>query len=186
MVHACGDLLTCLLDVHEHRHVCGSISVPRQDRRPSDRRNVYDAVGHVSSNLVLPFFVALLTVVLCYSVSNLGGTFPKFFILKFVDLFTKATCIPPTDPIAFSKAHPDITPITNSFSCALESDKHTCLNGGGTCVIQRDGYYITNVIFVIIGAVLFWTYIEKKALALQALPLRAWRVQGDYRQVATS
>ncbi|EHY54652.1 hypothetical protein HRR83_004222 [Exophiala dermatitidis] len=120
------------------------------------------------------------------TVSNLGGTFPKFFILKFVDLFTKATCIPPTDPIAFSKAHPDITPITNSFSCALESDKHTCLNGGGTCVIQRDGYYITNVIFVIIGAVLFWTYIEKKALALQALPLRAWRVQGDYRQVATS
>jgi len=44
--------------------------------------------------------------------------------------------------------------------------------------MTRDGYYITNVVFVMVGAVLFWTYIEKKALALQALPLRAWRVQG--------
>ena len=51
--------------------------------------------------------------------------------------------------------------------------------------MQRDGYYITNVVFVLIGAVLFWTYIERKALALQALPLRAWRVQGEYRRVAT-
>jgi MFS transporter, PAT family, solute carrier family 33 (acetyl-CoA transportor), member 1 len=44
--------------------------------------------------------------------------------------------------------------------------------------MQRDGYYITNIIFVIIGALTFWMYIERKALALQALPLRAWRV-GD-------
>ncbi|KIW50022.1 hypothetical protein PV05_11646 [Exophiala xenobiotica] len=119
--------------------------------------------------------------------SNLGGTFPKFFILKFVDIFTKATCIPAANPDAFSKAHPDVTPITSQFSCALESDKNICLKGGGTCVMQRDGYYITNVIFVITGAVLFWMYIEKKALALQALPLRAWRVQGDpsYHRVAS-
>lgn len=64
--------------------------------------------------------------------------------------------------------------------------------------MQRDGYYITNVIFVVVGAILFWTYIEKKALALQALPLRAWRVQGtaaaagtggggpSYRRLSTS
>lgn len=122
------------------------------------------------------------------SVSNLGGTFPKFFILKFVDLFTKATCIPPSDPAAFLKSNPDATPITSSFSCALEADKNICLKGGGICHMQRDGYYITNIIFVIAGAVLFWTYIEKKALALQALPLRAWRVgdHSSYRRVPTS
>lgn len=119
--------------------------------------------------------------------SNLGGTFPRFFILKFVDIFTKATCLPPTDLAGFQKAHPDITPITSSFSCALESDKSHCLKGGGTCLMQRDGYYLTNVMFVIIGAVLFWTFIERKALALQALPLRAWRVQGEhsYHRVST-
>jgi hypothetical protein len=102
-------------------------------------------------------------------------------------MFTKATCIPAGNLDAFSKAHPDATPVTSQFGCALESDKNICLKGGGTCVMQRDGYYITNAIFVVMGAVLFWMYIEKKALALQALPLRAWRVQGDssYHRVAS-
>ncbi|KIV89329.1 hypothetical protein PV10_08905 [Exophiala mesophila] len=122
------------------------------------------------------------------TVSNLGGTFPKFFILKFVDMFTKATCLPTPDPAAFTKAHPNVPPITTAFSCALEADKNICIKGGGTCLMQRDGYYITNVIFVIIGAITFWAYIERKALALQGLPLRAWRVQGEggsYSRVAS-
>lgn len=42
--------------------------------------------------------------------------------------------------------------------------------------MERDGFYYTNIIFVIIGAVTFWGYIQRKALALQALPLRAWRL----------
>jgi len=121
------------------------------------------------------------------TVSNLGGTFPKFFILKAVDMFTSATCIPPSTaeltklPLAKFE-----TAVTEAFSCALEADKHRCLDGGGTCVMQRDGYYITNILFVVIGAVTFWMYIEKKALALQALPLRAWRVTPEgYSRVAS-
>lgn len=104
-------------------------------------------------------------------------------------MFTKATCLPTPDPAAFIKAHPNVPPITSSFSCALEADKNICLKGGGTCLMQRDGYYITNVVFVIIGAITFWAYIERRALALQALPLRAWRVQGEggsYSRVASS
>ena len=122
------------------------------------------------------------------TVSNLGGTFPKFFLLKAVDVFTKATCAPPAGSLldAFRKEHPDITPITTSFSCALEPDKNRCITGGGICEMQRDGYYITNIVFVVLGAILFWTFIERKALALQALPLRAWRVgNGRYERVAT-
>lgn len=109
-----------------------------------------------------------------------------------MDLFTSATC----EPLArgtsaydeFIKQHPDITPITEAFSCALEAEKNTCIKGGGICNIERDGYYITNIVFVIIGAILFWTYIERKALSLQALPLRAWRVGGSakYERVPTS
>ena len=122
------------------------------------------------------------------TVSNLGGTFPKFFLLKAVDSFTKATCVPPADSLldAFRKEHPDITPIATPYSCALEADKNRCITGGGICEMQRDGYYITNIVFVILGAILFWTFIERKALALQALPLRAWRVgSGRYERVAT-
>ncbi|KAI1926364.1 hypothetical protein LOZ65_002595 [Ophidiomyces ophidiicola] len=105
------------------------------------------------------------------TVSNLGGTFPKFFILKLVDMFAKATCIPPTTPPATVK-----TPITSPFSCALEADKHRCIAGGGTCHTERDGFYITNMICVIIGVVTFWMYIRTAVLKLQRLPLRAWRL----------
>ena len=65
--------------------------------------------------------------------------------------------------------------ITAPFSCALEADKHRCLDGGGRCVTQRDGYYLTNIACVLIGAITFWGFIKPAALKLQALPLRAWR-----------
>ncbi|KAK5070912.1 hypothetical protein LTS08_000563 [Lithohypha guttulata] len=114
------------------------------------------------------------------TVSNLGGTFPKYFVLKLVDTFTSATCIPPTAAeIAKLTLAEGKTPITSALSCALEADKHLCIEGGGTCIINRDGYYITNIVFVVLGAITFWMYIERKALALQALPLRAWRINPE-------
>ncbi|KAI4126918.1 MAG: hypothetical protein LQ338_003495 [Usnochroma carphineum] len=106
------------------------------------------------------------------TVSNLGGTFPRYFILKLVDYFTVAICHPPSSPPNDLKGEL----VNSTFSCALETQKHRCLDGGGTCDISRDGYYITNVICVIIGIVTFWGYIRPAALKLQALPLRAWRL----------
>lgn len=111
------------------------------------------------------------------SVSNLGGTFPKFFILKLVDAFTVATCLPPSPALPADKISSlkgDL--ITASFSCVAEVEKHRCVDGGGTCNISRDGYYITNIMCVIIGIVTFWFYIRPAAMKLQALPLRAWRL----------
>ncbi|OJD37347.1 acetyl-coenzyme a transporter 1 [Diplodia corticola] len=108
------------------------------------------------------------------TVSNLGGTFPRFFILKFVDFFTVATCAPPAKPPTELKG--DL--VTSAFSCALEAEKHRCLDGGGTCNIEHDGYYIVNVLCIILGLVTFWGFIKPAALKLQALPLRAWRLAG--------
>ncbi|KAI4237881.1 MAG: hypothetical protein LQ349_001521 [Xanthoria aureola] len=109
------------------------------------------------------------------TVSNLGGTFPRFFILKLVDHFTLATCHPPLEPPKdLSALKGDL--ITTPFSCVLEAQKTRCLAGAGTCDISRDGYYITNVLCVVIGVVTFWGYIRPAALKLQALPLRAWRL----------
>lgn len=42
----------------------------------------------------------------------------------------------------------------------------------------RDGYYIVNIICVVIGIVTFVSFIRPKAMHLQALPLRAWRLNG--------
>ncbi|KAL1870343.1 hypothetical protein Plec18167_007477 [Paecilomyces lecythidis] len=108
------------------------------------------------------------------TVSNLGGTFPKFFILKLVDMLTSATCIPPTTAPSADKLKGPL--VTTPFSCVLEAEKHRCLDGGGSCHVARDGYYITNILCVIIGAVTFWSFIKPAALKLQSLPLRAWRL----------
>jgi MFS transporter, PAT family, solute carrier family 33 (acetyl-CoA transportor), member 1 len=124
-------------------------------------------------NILLILILKLLTYFLI-RVSNLGGTFPKFFILKMVDMFTSATCIPPTTPPDASKLTGEL--VSSAFSCALESEKNRCEAGGGQCVVEHDGYYITNLLCVIIGAVTFYWYIRPTALKLQALPLRAWRV----------
>ena len=121
-----------------------------------------------------PFMEPLLTSPL--SVSNLGGTFPRFFILRLVDFFTTATCTPRSAVELADLKLPISNPITSPFSCVLEPDKHRCTDGGGVCHIQRDGYYVTNIICVIIGIVTFVAYIRPRARQLQALPLRAWRL----------
>ncbi|CZR65605.1 related to acetyl-CoA transporter [Phialocephala subalpina] len=109
------------------------------------------------------------------TVSNLGGTFPRFFVLKFVDFFTSATCIPPPSTYTLDpKLRGPL--ITDSFSCALSSEKDRCIQGGGICDVTRDGYYVMNIVCVIIGVVTFWGYIKPAAIKLQGLPLRAWRI----------
>lgn len=110
-----------------------------------------------------------------YSVSNLGGTFPRFFVLKLVDFFTSATCLPPSSSFKL----PDTLRgplITSPFSCALSAEKDRCIQGGGVCDVARDGYYVMNVVCVLIGVVTFWGYIKPAAIKLQGLPLRAWRI----------
>ncbi|KAL9056561.1 MAG: hypothetical protein Q9162_002844 [Coniocarpon cinnabarinum] len=109
------------------------------------------------------------------TVSNLGGTFPRYFVLKAVDAFTVATCNPPASPLQELK--PGATAVTSPFSCALEADKRRCVDGGGTCDISRDGYYFVNVVCIIIGVVTFWSFIKPQAMKLQSLPLRAWRLE---------
>jgi len=106
------------------------------------------------------------------TVSNLGGTFPKFFILKFIDAFTVATCAPPTIPPVDLKG--DL--VTAPFSCVLEPDRTRCAAGGGTCTTTTDGYYIMNILCVIVGLVTFYGFIKPAVKKLEILPVRAWRL----------
>ncbi|SPO00041.1 related to acetyl-CoA transporter [Cephalotrichum gorgonifer] len=108
------------------------------------------------------------------TVSNLGGTFPRFFVLRLVDTFTQATCIP--GPSGTLQAELKGTLVTEAFSCSLQPDKERCIEGGGTCNVMRDGYYSVNILCVIFGAVTFMWYIQPRVAKLQALPLKAWRL----------
>ena len=111
-----------------------------------------------------------------YSVCNLGGTFPRPFILSMVDTFTSATCHPGQ---GLDAADLKGSLVTEPFSCAVQADKDICLNGGGTCEVTRDGFYTVNMMCVVFGAVTFLWYIRPKVLHLQSLPLRAWRLSGS-------
>ncbi|RMZ72930.1 acetyl- transporter 1 [Pyrenophora seminiperda CCB06] len=108
------------------------------------------------------------------TVSNLGGTFPRYFVLKAVDMFTSATCIPPTNPPKADLLKGPL--VTQAFSCALEPEKHRCIEGGGFCNVTTDGYYIVNILCIVIGVVTFWGYIKPAVMRIQALPMRAWRI----------
>ncbi|KAI0017920.1 acetyl-CoA transporter 1 [Xylariomycetidae sp. FL0641] len=110
------------------------------------------------------------------TVSNLGGTFPKYFVLKLVDAFTEATCHPPNAKIDVSTLKSPL--VTQPFSCAIQAERERCENGGGTCEILHDGFYIVNVLCVAVGLLTFFLYVRPKVLHLQGLPMRAWRLSG--------
>ncbi|KAK2053143.1 acetyl-CoA transporter 1 [Colletotrichum caudatum] len=107
------------------------------------------------------------------TVCNLGGTFPRFFVLRLVDYFTVATCHP-GNPADLGALKGPV--ITEPFSCSLQPEKERCVAGGGTCDMVRDGYYLVNIICVIFGVVTFMLYIRPRVLHLQSLPMRAWRL----------
>ncbi|CAJ2503455.1 Uu.00g108490.m01.CDS01 [Anthostomella pinea] len=113
------------------------------------------------------------------TVSNLGGTFPKYFVLRLVDSFTQATCHPPPEKLSGTALQALNGPlVTSTFSCTVQAERERCVNGGGTCETLHDGYYIVNVLCVIVGVLTFTLYIRKKVLVLQSLPMRAWRLSG--------
>ncbi|KAM3434202.1 hypothetical protein MY4824_005541 [Beauveria thailandica] len=107
------------------------------------------------------------------TVSNLGGTFPRYFVLRLVDVFTVATCHPGKHSSSAKLKGPLVT---EAFSCAVQAEKERCENGGGVCEMTRDGFHWVNVLCVLFGAVTFFWYIKPKVRQLQALPLRAWRL----------
>lgn len=106
------------------------------------------------------------------TVCNLGGTFPRYFVLQLVDTFTVATCNPGKSDAKGLKG----PLVTEAFSCALQVEKERCESGGGTCEMIHDGYYSVNLLCVAFGVVTFLWYIKPKVLHLQSLPLRAWRL----------
>jgi hypothetical protein len=120
------------------------------------------------------------------TVSNLGGTWPRYFVLKAVDYFTVSACGAPgahhprsaaaaawtADKLAAaSGAHAVI-----GQECVSDAGKAACAAVGGACHVLRDGYYATSSICIALGAVLLVVFITPVCRRLQALPPSAWRV----------
>ncbi|KAK3817183.1 MAG: acetyl-coenzyme A transporter 1-domain-containing protein [Linnemannia gamsii] len=100
------------------------------------------------------------------TLSNFGGTWPRFFVLKAVDYYTVSTCS-----------------VMNSndeeFSCASEPGKTMCQDLLGECVTMQDGYYYVNTLCVTVGAVLLFTYIAPTIRYLESLNPKMWKLPKD-------
>jgi len=99
--------------------------------------------------------------------TNLGGTWPKYFVLKAVDFFSIATC-------EVSEAGSSLT--VKAAECVSEQGKAMCSDIGGTCITERDGYFITTGLCLALGVTSLVIFIVPTARRLQALPVAKWRI----------
>ncbi|KAI9507138.1 acetyl-coenzyme A transporter 1-domain-containing protein [Russula earlei] len=106
-------------------------------------------------------------ITLLNTVSNLGSTWPRFFVLRGIDYFTIATCVANSDSTSLA---------ANGAECVSEEGKALCSAAAGKCVMERDGYYITTGICLVVGLLFIVGHIVPTAKRLQALPLTMWRV----------
>ncbi|EPQ61121.1 MFS general substrate transporter [Gloeophyllum trabeum ATCC 11539] len=99
--------------------------------------------------------------------TNLGGTWPRYFVLKGVDMFSIATC-------KVKEAGEELA--LKASECVSDQGKAHCADVGGECVTERDGYYWVSAICITFGVLFFVFYIAPTARRLQALPPARWRV----------
>ncbi|KAJ2723305.1 hypothetical protein GGI07_002733 [Coemansia sp. Benny D115] len=104
------------------------------------------------------------------TLSNFGGTWPVFFIMRAVDYFTSATCVFPSDsPNA-------------SYSCAIQEDRNRCSKEGGSCNVQWDGYYVMSTVCILFSLTLYYSFIRPTVIKLERLPAHIWRVSKEARK----
>ncbi|KAI0244199.1 hypothetical protein L0F63_007248 [Massospora cicadina] len=80
------------------------------------------------------------------TLSNLGGTWPKYFVLEAVEYFTVARCSVGEGP-------------GQALACASDKGKRACEALGGQCAILRDGYYFVNTLTILFSILLFATFL---------------------------
>lgn len=95
------------------------------------------------------------------TVSNLGGTWPRYFVLRGVDYYTIATC-------SIANASGDGSEILmKSQECVSDHGKAACAELGGICRTERDGYYITSSICIALGMAMLIMFVQPTARKLQ-------------------
>ncbi|KAI0700407.1 MFS general substrate transporter [Cytidiella melzeri] len=97
--------------------------------------------------------------------TNLGGTWPRFFVLKGVDLFSVATCQIKEQGLSVKAAE-----------CVSDHGKAACADLGGECITERDGYYIVSAVCLALGVLSVIFFMIPTARKLQAVPPSKWRV----------
>ncbi|RKP10093.1 acetyl-coenzyme A transporter 1-domain-containing protein [Thamnocephalis sphaerospora] len=101
------------------------------------------------------------------TLSNLGGTWPRYFVLEAVDWFSNAQCnVPTVEGVVAPEA----------FQCVSEAGKNQCKEVGGQCEMIQDGFYTVCIASVVLGTALLFLFIQKTARRLEVIPASAWRI----------
>ena len=121
----------------------------------------------------------------------MGGTWPKWFILKGmqlnaigkktfltiglgIDLFSIATCKVPNAAVVVPGMSPFISFLVYSYrgllatECVSDHGKAVCKDINGICVTERDGYYIVSAICLAFGVIFLVAFIIPTARKLQS------------------
>lgn len=100
------------------------------------------------------------------TLSNYGGTWPKFFIFYIIDKLTISVCL--KSKVGDRGA--------NLYVITSEHLKEQCEKDGNHVRIIRDGFYYANMLCILCGIVIFF-WVRKKAMYLQNIPKSNWRVR---------
>ena len=92
--------------------------------------------------------------------SNLGGTWPKFFVMELVDYLSDKQCIVNHSSIG---------------SCIKQQDIMHCKQEKGNCVVLVDGFYTVAMSSVLVGLLLFIFFINKHVHYIQQIKKQDWR-----------
>ena len=103
------------------------------------------------------------------TVSNFGGTWPRLLIMTLISNLTIYRCILPGNVDNGNSNVQEVAYVRGDMSLC------TKVLGATETSIYRDGYYITNTLSVIIGILLYFFFLKRKAAELQRLPVTAWR-----------
>lgn len=100
--------------------------------------------------------------------TNMGGTWPKWFVLKGVDLLSEANC-------KVADIGSDVA--VQATECVSDHGKAICKDIHGVCITYVDGYYLVSTLCVVLGTIILVSFIIPNAQLLQALHISVWRVK---------
>ncbi|CRK95581.1 CLUMA_CG009042, isoform A [Clunio marinus] len=103
------------------------------------------------------------------NISYIGGYMFETFSIWFVDVITWRSCHYSED---ISLNH---TQTLSKNTCADDNMKRECIENGGNCQIDIDGFYL-EVVFNVIFAFFWFQWAKRLIKRLQELPIHDWHV----------
>lgn len=103
------------------------------------------------------------------TISNFGGTYPKFFVFYLIDIFTKRGCVPIND-ILYNLNNVSkwgCSPSTVSHGTNIANPNFQSCPANEKCVVLVDGYYIVGLSMALIGFLLYFFWTSKTLDELQ-------------------